>query len=56
MRRKPLLRGAEVVLLLVVVFVLPASVSSAGLYLVAGSVCVLVGAVLAYLDGRNGRH
>ncbi|HZU58651.1 MAG TPA: hypothetical protein VFA06_22425 [Actinocrinis sp.] len=56
MSRKALLRGAEAVLVVVVVFVLPAAVSSSDVYLVCSAPCLIAAVVLGYLDGRTGRR
>jgi hypothetical protein len=55
-RRKALLRAGEVTLVAVVAIVLPLTISTPGVYLAAAAPCMLAGAVLAYLDGREPRR
>ena len=50
---RPAVRAAEVVLVVVVAFVLPATVSSPDLYLICAAPCFIAAVALGYLDGRG---
>lgn len=56
MRRRILLRAAELALLAVVAVLLPATVSSQGVFLAAAVPCLLAAVALGYLDGRSRRR
>jgi hypothetical protein len=51
--RRAALRAAEVALVVLVAFVLPATVSSPDIYLACAAPCLLAAVALGYLDGRG---